>query len=180
MILNNLLQLPFFNTVYSQGPAAGSGPEEARWPRLEGDPCRRGSNQLGPRAELHREPERRYGCQCCPSTELHPRALLYNESHYNRQDVCYRTHFCSQTELHHRAHSHQPHHPEVFSYLWGPDCQSGAGKQCIGNKHEHSIWEYQMLKCLAIYVPTLRSLFCNVDKLWHFQSFLHFKMEKLT
>ncbi len=67
----------------------------------------------------------------------------------------------------------------LLTWPWQTACRHlvwASGARLVSARR--SIWEYQMLKCLAIYVQPL--LFCNADKLWHFQSFLHCKMEKLT
>lgn len=113
-----LLHKQLFFFIYPQGAAAaGPRPAETRRSGLEGDPRRRGSDQLGPGTELHGRPEQRDSAQSWHGAELHPRALLSYEDHYHRQDVCHRTHRGSEAELHHGAHSHQPHHPEVLSYL---------------------------------------------------------------
>lgn len=121
--------------MYSQGPAATQRPAETRWPRLEGDPRCCGSDKLGPGAELHCRPEQCSSVQRCYRAELHPRASLCSKDHYHRRDEQHRICLRSTAELCHRARSHQPHHPEILSYLWGPDCQSLTGKQCVGIKH---------------------------------------------
>lgn len=103
-----------------QNPPAGPRQTRSGLPRLEGDPCRRGSYQLGSGAE------RRSDARC-----LQLRSM---EERRPDQGVQYRSCICSAADR--GDHSHQPHHPEILSYLRGADCQSfqlWVDTECVFN-----------------------------------------------
>lgn len=102
--------------VMWQNSSAGPRQTKTGLPRLEGDPCCRSSHQFGSGAE------RCFDARYLHRVELQLRTQTCIGERPQDQGLQHWSNICSAADS--RDNSHQPHHPEILSYLRGADCQS--------------------------------------------------------